>query len=316
VLHVSDTLKWNKGQPLGLYPSFAAFSLWHGAILRSLEIGLGVNDKFRIVGDDVVITDGALYHKYRTYLDKYKVPVSEGKTFVKTNGAEFLGRVYTKNGPYHPEKVIHPTAGNKFMRLFRAINASTDLNSPEAIASYALNLLNTNQGLGLTLKERAAILRLYVDNNSEARIFQLKASRDEYNKLSKAFSVYFESFGNKVKSRSQLTKWISDCTSMYPIIPQNYTTESPVVQTVEILAKRCGLTEISLFNEIALTSGDWGSFCKTSSECFYEKVPMPLRFFLKRALQKQLKDFKKSQMIVEHELLEYMIKILEQPELF
>jgi hypothetical protein len=88
-------IRWTKGQPLGLYPSFAAFALTHGVLVASLakSLGLDENDSFRILGDDIVIADPDLYTKYREVLDTLTIPVSEDKTLQSDLVTEFGGRV-------------------------------------------------------------------------------------------------------------------------------------------------------------------------------------------------------------------------------
>lgn len=88
-------INWTKGQPLGLYPSFAAFALTHGILVSSLakSKGLDPTDTFRILGDDIVISDQDLYNSYREVLAKLAVPVSESKTLQSDLVTEFGGRV-------------------------------------------------------------------------------------------------------------------------------------------------------------------------------------------------------------------------------
>jgi hypothetical protein len=90
-----ELVKWTKGQPLGLFPSFASFALTHGLLLRSLEIELGMHegDNFRVLGDDVVISESILHDRYREVLSMLEVGVSESKTLISDRITEFGGRV-------------------------------------------------------------------------------------------------------------------------------------------------------------------------------------------------------------------------------
>jgi hypothetical protein len=56
-----DHLRWTQGVPLGISPSFPAFALWHGLVVRSIEIRYKLKDTFRILGDDIVISNGLVY---------------------------------------------------------------------------------------------------------------------------------------------------------------------------------------------------------------------------------------------------------------
>lgn len=89
----SKELHWTVGQPLGLYPSFAAFALTHGVVVRNIEQKLLKEDTFRILGDDIVISDDEVAKAYRAFLDEVGCPVSEPKCLTSSTCAEFAGAV-------------------------------------------------------------------------------------------------------------------------------------------------------------------------------------------------------------------------------
>jgi hypothetical protein len=102
-----DVLRWTVGSPLGLYPTFAAFALWHHAVaqyacaeagLQPVEIQPGKTVwPYAIVGDDVTFFDWHAATIYRGLMDSWGVPISEPKTLWSSTTAEFLGRVITPN---------------------------------------------------------------------------------------------------------------------------------------------------------------------------------------------------------------------------
>jgi hypothetical protein len=92
-------LHWTKGQPLGMFPSFAAFTLSHGMLLYHLNNCLHDN-KFFVVGDDVVILDDVLYTNYVSMLDRMGCPWSADKSISSDKLSEFAGKIVT------PTKVI------------------------------------------------------------------------------------------------------------------------------------------------------------------------------------------------------------------
>lgn len=102
LLSSRHTLSWTKGQPLGLFPSFASFALTHGILLLGL-LGKEWDGEFFILGDDVVILDDTLYGKYRSTLALLECPVSEPKTLSSSTIAEFRSMIYTDLGmiPQH-----------------------------------------------------------------------------------------------------------------------------------------------------------------------------------------------------------------------
>jgi hypothetical protein len=88
-------LQWTKGQPLGLFPSFASFTLTHGCLLNYLSESQ--KDSFFVVGDDVVILDDNLFTKYTSVLDRMSCPWSADKTISSNNLSEFAGKIITSS---------------------------------------------------------------------------------------------------------------------------------------------------------------------------------------------------------------------------
>lgn len=99
-------IRWLKGQPLGIYPSFAAFAIAHHELLRSLcrELSLKPLDSYVLLGDDVCICDSRLAQMYRWALTLLNVPVSEPKTFCSETFAEFAGAIILQNQHLNPGK--------------------------------------------------------------------------------------------------------------------------------------------------------------------------------------------------------------------
>jgi hypothetical protein len=89
-----DVIRWKKGQPLGLYPSFGMFTVTHGFLLWYLN-GCIHNNQFFVVGDDVVILNDELFNKYIQVLSDWKVPWSPDKSLSSDCLCEFAGKVIT-----------------------------------------------------------------------------------------------------------------------------------------------------------------------------------------------------------------------------
>jgi hypothetical protein len=90
------TVKWTRGQPLGLYPSFGTFALWHGLLLLHLNCGEW-DGKWYVLGDDIVILDVDLYFKYIKTMNDLIIPISMPKTIDSYNLAEFAGHYILSN---------------------------------------------------------------------------------------------------------------------------------------------------------------------------------------------------------------------------
>jgi hypothetical protein len=88
------TVRWAKGQPMGLYPSFPAFALTHGLLLLHLS-GTRYKKQFFVLGDDVVILDCELYKRYIHLLDKLECPVDVNKCIISNQITEFAGKIIT-----------------------------------------------------------------------------------------------------------------------------------------------------------------------------------------------------------------------------
>lgn len=91
-------VSWTKGQPLGTGPSFPTFAITHHAVLYHCKVVTGKTDVdcYRILGDDIVITDEDVYNQYRRVLLEMDCPVSEPKTFKSRDLAEFGGMIMLK----------------------------------------------------------------------------------------------------------------------------------------------------------------------------------------------------------------------------
>jgi hypothetical protein len=83
------------GQPMGTAPSFSAFTITHIHLLRMLG---GSVKNFRVLGDDVLISDRQLAEDYIELLDLLGVEVSKMKSFFGGHLGEFAGRLFDKHG--------------------------------------------------------------------------------------------------------------------------------------------------------------------------------------------------------------------------
>ena len=112
--------KFTRGQPLGLGPSFASFALAHNLLLIGIckKVGVAPADTFRILGDDIVISDYEVHRRYRATLANLGCKVSKAKTLVSSSTAEFGGRVITANAII-PTFKWRRVAGSNFLDIAR-----------------------------------------------------------------------------------------------------------------------------------------------------------------------------------------------------
>jgi hypothetical protein len=157
---LSSDVTWNRGQPLGLYPSFASFALTHGLLLQGL-LGKDWDNEFFILGDDVVILDRSLYIKYREVLARLGCPVSESKTLNSTKVAEFRSVVYTADRMIPQFKWRH-ISDESFLDLVRNMPYIYPLLRPKqrTVVRLISGLPESLGGLGLNPKGLSLDVRL------------------------------------------------------------------------------------------------------------------------------------------------------------
>jgi hypothetical protein len=93
-----EMIEVQKGQAMGLMPSFPLFALTHNLILTALCKWLGrvPIDTFRVLGDDLIIADGEVRDLYLEFARDYEIPLSAHKCLESSWTAEFAGQVIYK----------------------------------------------------------------------------------------------------------------------------------------------------------------------------------------------------------------------------
>jgi len=161
-----EYVRYTKGQPQGMYGSFALFGLTHNLVATEMCVKLGIEprDSFRILGDDIVITDASLHEKYREFLQYSKVPVSEDKCLTSSTHAEFAGFLITKDRLLKPAKVPNGSMMNGFMNYLKVVGYGGLQNLPSSVRSVARTAIQLPEDVGglgmnphgLTLNQRLA----------------------------------------------------------------------------------------------------------------------------------------------------------------
>lgn len=88
-------IRYGKGQPMGTRPSFAAFTVSHIHFVRTLG---GTSENFRVIGDDIVISDPDLAIRYRDEMSRLGVTINLRKSLLNDVKAEFAGRIIDRYG--------------------------------------------------------------------------------------------------------------------------------------------------------------------------------------------------------------------------
>ena len=78
------TCRYEVGQGMGLYSSWPAFAYTHHMIVQwcAFKEGMKSFDEYRIIGDDVVISNERVAKRYRDTLEILEVPISSSKSIV------------------------------------------------------------------------------------------------------------------------------------------------------------------------------------------------------------------------------------------
>jgi len=162
-----EYISYSKGQPQGMYGSFALFGLTHNLVLTEMcdKLGLEPRDSFRILGDDIVITEAPLHEEYRNFLKYSKVPISEDKCLTSSSHAEFAGFLITKDQCFKPAKVPNGNMMNGFMNYLKVVGWEGLKNLPSVsrgVARMAIQLPETYGGLGYNPHGKSLNSRLKV----------------------------------------------------------------------------------------------------------------------------------------------------------
>nr|QIS88020.1 MAG: RNA-dependent RNA polymerase [de Lozier virus] len=92
------TVRFTRGQPLGLGPSFFAFAFTHNTLLEGICEKHKIKDRpYAILGDDVIISNDRLHKVYRDTLRNLGCKISESKCISSDVLCEFAGMVITKD---------------------------------------------------------------------------------------------------------------------------------------------------------------------------------------------------------------------------
>lgn len=246
-----EAIQWTKGQPLGLYPSFPSFALTHGLLLRSIEITIGVEDTFRVLGDDVVIFDHAVYQQYSKFLNLLQVPVSDYKCINSDQVAEFGGMVITKKAILESWKWRIPHDSNR-LSLTMSLPRGLDLAKGEEYLAYAIRTLPAPIGSGenpegIPLEDRVRIaLPVYLqwatkDDSLRLRRHTMESlwreTRDYLNPKHETTIYDRDSLDNSIALI--LDKWHR----VHPYDPQGL--DDKTVKTDEVLARLWDLVGIT-----------------------------------------------------------------------
>jgi hypothetical protein len=165
-------IRWTNGQPLGLYPSFAAFAISHHSVVQYL-----LPKFYRILGDDIVIDEETglkLLDVYATLGMK----ISWDKTITSSDFAEFGGRLISSTRIFTQPK-WREMSDRSFVDFAKNVGAKVAMKLAKPRQRRILNILSKipvgehPMGIGLPdgrpYEQRLAEAKPYLDalNNDD-----------------------------------------------------------------------------------------------------------------------------------------------------
>jgi hypothetical protein len=321
-IHPTKTVQWNQGQPLGTYPSFPAFALAHGLLIRSIEMRHGFSNTFRILGDDVVITNGIVHFEYRRILEVLGIPISEGKSLHSISCGEFAGHFIDRNVSFTPEKYLFPTGKNLLLRRYREVSHLDKVESPLDLLAMCRNLPFDNNSDGVSLRKRAILLRLLEEELSPDLIrLQSILSDDVYRHIS--YEYFNRDEDLTIYSREDYERDKSLIAALDQDMQKSYTRNASY-SSVFGLADACGLRDMFilgsdiayLFDKYPEARDSWISFSSAIPDFIRDKyLPVErnaIKAMISTMIRIQIRDFKKTKATIQGELLSIVLRFLEQ----
>jgi hypothetical protein len=84
-------ISWERGQPLGVYPSFNMYALAHHAIVRGIFKRLKRPPCYALLGDDIAIADSAVATEYVRIMELIGCSINKAKSYTSSFYAEGAG---------------------------------------------------------------------------------------------------------------------------------------------------------------------------------------------------------------------------------
>lgn len=129
----SDTIRYSVGQPQGMYASFPLFAWSHHMLLQSIihqlkkdgEIEHQDDGYYRLLGDDIIINNHIVARAYKYVLTKvFGVEISESKSIISNDLAEFASYLVTTLGYNKPKKVPDTAFYNSYLNYVQVLGYS------------------------------------------------------------------------------------------------------------------------------------------------------------------------------------------------
>lgn len=156
-------VRWERGQPLGLAPSFPLFALTHHMLVYGICTVFGIDpDCYRILGDDIVIGNDTVARHYVSVMEEMGCRIAHEKSISSTKSAEFAGFHITQDEMVRPGKFRKLTVQNVLevaKSLESALEHEVHPELSQALAKY-LSLPKEFGGIGATMADPDDVVQL------------------------------------------------------------------------------------------------------------------------------------------------------------
>lgn len=152
------SLKWKVGQPLGIYPSFFAFSLAHHLLIRGcfMRLGKDYNGGYVLLGDDIAIFDESVAKLYVKMMDRIGCKINLAKSVISNEAGEFAGSYIDRRVIFNVGKFRVVDKTNVISYNMRWTNPTDDM---KPVVSYIRQDVNSESRLFIDLKIKARTIR-------------------------------------------------------------------------------------------------------------------------------------------------------------
>ncbi|QDW65415.1 putative RNA-dependent RNA polymerase [Rhizoctonia solani mitovirus 25] len=173
------TYKYAVGQPMGAYSSWAMLALTHHFLVQTAAMRATVIregewfTQYAVLGDDLVIGDGAVAKEYLKLLKELGMPVNVFKSLVSLNGScmEFAKRTIYKGKDISPIALKEMSAAQSLAPAMIQFAVSHALSLPELLASFRFGWRNISW-LSKPLNKLPSQIRTLVLTMNQPKTFE------------------------------------------------------------------------------------------------------------------------------------------------
>jgi hypothetical protein len=162
----SGTVKYETGQPMGAYSSWAIFSITHHFVVQyaaSISGKTGMFTDYLLLGDDIVIYDREVAANYESVINSLGVEIQKEKSLVSNDTFEFAKRVFHKGKEITGFPLAAFVANHKSVSALWSVTLVCRERGFDRIHPYAIPgfVKSIQSSCGVTLRSTSHIAKYY-----------------------------------------------------------------------------------------------------------------------------------------------------------